>query len=52
MTLNPQGSINQIDVHFIESTDAPRGLGEGPLPKSLRQRAGGGFEDSRFACSR
>jgi isoquinoline 1-oxidoreductase beta subunit len=22
----------QIDVHFIDSTDAPRGLGEGPLP--------------------
>ena len=21
----------QIDVHFIESADAPRGLGEGPL---------------------
>jgi hypothetical protein len=50
VTLNPQGSINQIDVHFIESTDAPRGLGEGPLPQRLRQRACG-FEDSRFACS-
>jgi CO/xanthine dehydrogenase Mo-binding subunit len=24
--------IPQIDVHFIESADAPRGLGEGPLP--------------------
>ena len=24
--------IPQIGVHFIESTDAPRGLGEGPLP--------------------
>lgn len=23
--------IPQIDVHFIESTDSPRGLGEGPL---------------------
>jgi isoquinoline 1-oxidoreductase beta subunit len=22
----------EIDVHFVESTDAPRGLGEGPLP--------------------
>ena len=22
----------QIDVHFVESSDAPRGLGEGPLP--------------------
>ena len=24
--------IPEIDVHFIESGDAPRGLGEGPLP--------------------
>ena len=24
--------IPAIDVHFIESSDAPRGLGEGPLP--------------------
>ncbi len=24
--------IPEIEVHFIESTDAPRGLGEGPLP--------------------
>lgn len=24
--------IPEIDVHFIESNDAPRGLGEGPLP--------------------
>ena len=24
--------IPEIDVHFVESTDAPRGLGEGPLP--------------------
>ncbi len=24
--------IPAIDVHFIDSTDAPRGLGEGPLP--------------------
>ena len=24
--------IPQIDVHFIDSTEAPRGLGEGPLP--------------------
>jgi len=24
--------IPRIDVHFIESTEAPRGLGEGPLP--------------------
>ena len=24
--------IPEIKVHFIESTDAPRGLGEGPLP--------------------
>lgn len=24
--------IPVIDVHFIDSTDAPRGLGEGPLP--------------------
>ncbi|MGI9236111.1 MAG: molybdopterin cofactor-binding domain-containing protein [Woeseiaceae bacterium] len=24
--------IPQIDVHLIDSTDAPRGLGEGPLP--------------------
>ncbi len=24
--------IPEIDVHFIESDDAPRGLGEGPLP--------------------
>jgi len=50
VTLNPQGSISQIDVHFVESTDATRGQGEGRLPQRLRQRAGG-FEDSRFACS-
>lgn len=24
--------ISQIDVHFIDSTEDPRGLGEGPLP--------------------
>ncbi len=24
--------VPQIDVYFVESTDAPRGLGEGPLP--------------------
>jgi isoquinoline 1-oxidoreductase beta subunit len=24
--------IPEIDVHIVESTDAPRGLGEGPLP--------------------
>ena len=24
--------IPAIDVHFVDSTDAPRGLGEGPLP--------------------
>ena len=24
--------IPTIDVHFIDSSDAPRGLGEGPLP--------------------
>jgi isoquinoline 1-oxidoreductase beta subunit len=24
--------IPELDVHFIESADAPRGLGEGPLP--------------------
>lgn len=24
--------IPDVDVHFIESSDAPRGLGEGPLP--------------------
>jgi isoquinoline 1-oxidoreductase beta subunit len=24
--------IPRIDVHFVESTDSPRGLGEGPLP--------------------
>ena len=24
--------IPEIDVHFIESSDSPRGLGEGPLP--------------------
>jgi isoquinoline 1-oxidoreductase beta subunit len=26
------GEIPAIEVHFIESSDAPRGLGEGPLP--------------------
>lgn len=26
------GEIPRIDVHFIDSNDAPRGLGEGPLP--------------------
>ena len=24
--------IPEIDIHFVESADAPRGLGEGPLP--------------------
>jgi isoquinoline 1-oxidoreductase beta subunit len=24
--------IPEIDVHLVESADAPRGLGEGPLP--------------------
>ena len=24
--------VPTIDVHFVESNDAPRGLGEGPLP--------------------
>jgi hypothetical protein len=32
-TLNLQVSITQIDAHFIESTDAPKGQGEGPLPR-------------------
>lgn len=26
------GDVPTIDVHFIERSDAPRGLGEGPLP--------------------
>ena len=31
--LNLQVSITQIDVHFIESTDALKGPGEGPLSR-------------------